>query len=145
MSGMPADFPPRRALRCSAINPAAWLLTWALLAVAAGNPSAAADKPFAQHAYEHMLSAIASNSFEDFTALGDVVFQSLKREEFDKVCQHFIPLLAAGQRSTYLGSFQLHGMTVHYWRLSFAGERDDWLAKLAVKDERVRGFFISPP
>lgn len=142
---MQADSSPQDVFSCRTIHRSAWLLVWMLLTVAVGNHSAAADKPFPQHAYEHMLSAIAANSFEEFTALGDVVFQSLKREEFDKVARHFMPLLAAGQRSTYLGSFQLHGMTVHYWRLSFAGQRDDWLAKLAVKDERVRGFFISPP
>lgn len=144
---MPPDCLPRRASRRRAINPGIRLLMWVLLTAAAGQPlpSAAADKPFAQHAYEHMISAIAANSFEDFTALGDVVFQSLKREEFDQVARRFMPLLATGQRSTYLGSFRVQGMRVHYWRLSFAAEHVDWLVKLAVKDGRVRGFFISPP
>ena len=78
-------------------------------------------------------------------ALGDVVFRSLQRDEFDRVVEHFSAHLANGQRSSYLGAFRIHGMTVHYWRLRFSDQPDDWLAKLAVKDEQVRGFFISPP
>lgn len=109
------------------------------------SPPAVADKSFAQHAYEHMLNAISLDAYEAFVEYGDPVFRSLRREEFEKAYAHFGPLLAKGQRSTYLGSFRRAGMTIHYWRISFNGEGDDWLAKLAVHESRVRGFFISPP
>lgn len=120
-----------------------------LLLLAGWSVTAAAQppvaRPFAQHAYERMLTAIVDRSYDAFVALGDGYFKTLRQEDFERVHQYFAPLLAGGQRSTYLGSFSRKDTTIHYWRLSFSGDENDWLAKLAIKDEHVSGFFISPP
>lgn len=92
-----------------------------------------------------MLGAIRSENQKDFISLGDERFRTLPDSEFRKTTARFSRPLKGRYRSTYLGQFRDTSVLVHYWKLEIPGEPHDWLAKMAVGDDSVKGFFIVRP
>jgi hypothetical protein len=108
-------------------------------------PSADGATFSAESAFQELLAAIQAGSKERFTAGGDEGFQAMPEREFEGLVSKFSPMLASGYTATHLGEFRQKGVTVHYWKLSFTSDADDWLAKLGVRDGKLLGFLIKRP
>ena len=116
-----------------------------LTALQVGASRVAAESTFAENAFRSLLAAIEAQSVDQFTALGDDGFKAMPRSEFDGIAAKFAPMLNAGYRASYLGEFKQRDTVVHYWKLTFAGDADDYLAKLGVREGKLRGFLIQRP
>ena len=107
--------------------------------------SVATAEPFEQKAFAGLLAAIQSRSRADFVNLGDDQFHAMPAEEFERLAEKFAPMLKAGYRIEYFGVFREGNVRIHYWRIHFAEDPDDWLAKLGVENGKVKGLLIKRP
>lgn len=118
----------------------------ACLALLFSSLSFARGPEFEETALTKLITAIQNGSHKDFTALGDERFQAMPEKDFEGVVTRLGPLLQPGYQSSYLGDFKIDKNTrVYYWKLELANEPHDWLAKMAVADDKVKGFFIVRP
>ena len=104
-----------------------------------------AEQSFAEGAFRGLLAAIEAHSIDQFTTLGDEGFKAMPQSEFDGLAARFAPMLNAGYKASYLGEFKQKDTVVHYWKLTFTSDPDDYLAKLGVRDGKLRGFLIQRP
>jgi hypothetical protein len=107
--------------------------------------AATAGRSFAEEAFQSLLKAIEAHAIDQFTALGDEGFKAMPPGEFDALAAKFAPMLRSGYRASYLGEFKQKDTIVHYWKLTFTSDSDDYLAKLGVRDGKLRGFLIQRP
>ena len=105
----------------------------------------AADEPFEQQAFSKMMAALQAQSMSDFTALGDASVKAVTPETFKKAADKFGPMIKAGYHATYLTGFKRGNAHMHYWKVEFKGQADDWLVRIASDGTSVSGFFINPP
>jgi len=106
--------------------------------------SALAQVPEAIEAnMKKMLTAIQSNSYDDFLAPGDAAFKSgMNKQMLDGVSTQIGPRMKQGYHATFLGKLNQQGYTVYLWKLEFNDRKDDYLVKMAVKDGKVGGFLL---
>ncbi|HEX9302849.1 MAG TPA: hypothetical protein VGA31_00195 [Thermoanaerobaculia bacterium] len=106
--------------------------------------SALAQVPEAIEAnMKKMLTAIQSNSYDDFLAPGDAAFKSgMNKQMLDGVSTQIGPRMKQGYHATFLGKLNQQGYTVYLWKLEFNDRKDDYLVKMAVRDGKVGGFLL---
>jgi hypothetical protein len=110
----------------------------------AGSSALLAQVPEAIEAnMKKMLTAIQSNTYDDFVAPGDAAFKSgMSKQMLDGVSTQMGPRLKLGYHSTFLGKLTQQGYSVYLWKLEFNDRKDDILVKMAVKDGKVGGFLL---
>lgn len=90
-----------------------------------------------------MFSAIENNSLTDFVASGDPAFQSgMTQEILDSIRQPLASRLKQGYTTTFLVKLNQQGFMVYLWKLELKDKSDDILASIAMKDEKVSGFWL---
>lgn len=92
---------------------------------------------------KQMLTAIQTDSFDQFVAPGDAAFKAaMTKPMLEHVGHGLAARLKAGYTATYLGALNQMGFAVHLWKLEFKGGGDDVLVTMSVKDGKVGGFWL---
>lgn len=90
-----------------------------------------------------MIEAAKTKSYDEFMAETDETLRAaLTKQQFDAVCNLYVPRLKSGYKTTYLGKLRQRGHVVFLWKLELADGKDDNLVKMAVKDGKVSGFWF---
>jgi hypothetical protein len=99
--------------------------------------------PQVETTFKNMLAALQANSLPEFVAEGDAAFQAaIAPPMFDNLSRQLGTRLKKGYTATYLGTLKQQGYTVYLWKLEFSDSADDILVKMAIKDEKVGGFWL---
>ena len=97
----------------------------------------------AETTMKNMISAILTNSLPDFVAQGDQAFQEgMTKEMLASINQSLASRLRQGYTTTFLTRLNQQGFAVYTWKLEFRDGNDDVLVFLALKDEKVGGFWL---
>ena len=92
---------------------------------------------------EKLLQAVQGNDYAAFVGDGTAEFKSgLPPQMLAGVSAQLGPRMAAGYAATYLGLLVQQGCRVYLWKLVFTDGGDDVLAKLALVDDQVAGFWL---
>lgn len=90
-----------------------------------------------------MLAATESRSLDAFIAFGDDSFRSgMTQGMLNSFSSQFTPRLKQGYTATYLTRLNQEGYDVYLWKLEFKDGGDDRLVTLAVKDGKVKAFYM---
>lgn len=90
-----------------------------------------------------LLTAIAQQNYSQFVADGTEQFEAeISEPQFQAVAYQLSPRLKEGYQVHYLTQLNQQGHEIHLWKISFTDQGDDHLAKLALKDGKVAGFWI---
>jgi hypothetical protein len=92
---------------------------------------------------EKMLTAIANNNYEDFTADSIPQFKaSISKDSFAELSKSFGKLLKEGYKIQYLTDLNKERFQVHLWKLTFDNDDKDVLVKLVLDKNIVGGFWL---
>jgi hypothetical protein len=70
-----------------------------------------------ENTMKKMLTAVQTNSYEDFVAAGDAAFKAgMTKQMLEGVSQQLGPRLQKGYTTSFLGSLEQHGFTVYLWK-----------------------------
>jgi hypothetical protein len=125
------------------------LIVPALLIFLLGLPPASARaeqtaSPEAEKLLVKLIEAVKAESYEAFLADADAaVKKHLSRQQFEGLCGLYTKPLKKGYALEYLGQLKQHGFTVYLWKLTGVDATEDILVKLAVKDGKVGGVWVS--
>ncbi len=122
---------------------AASVLTCLLLAVSATVCPAADSTEPGRATLDKLLKAVKDNDYDSFVADGtDAVKAAATKQMLQDVSGQFSPRLKKGYTLSYLGELKQQGCQVFLWKLAYSDGEDDTLAKLALKDGKVAGFWL---
>jgi hypothetical protein len=108
-------------------------------------PSAELPQPSSKvnASFERIITALGNGDYDEFVADGAPEFkEKLKPKSFMAVSKQLSPLIKGGYAPTFLTILQQQGCEVYAWKISFRGRKSDLLAKLAVYEGKVVGFWI---
>jgi hypothetical protein len=98
-----------------------------------------------QRCFDTLLAATTADDYDRFISVGDDMFRSLLTPAaFHSLSQNLAPRMQRGCASTYLGQLRKKDAQVSLWRLAFADGGDEFLARMSMSQDRVRGFVITP-
>lgn len=98
----------------------------------------------AQTSFKNLINAIAQNNYNQFIAQGDTAFKAaITKELFAQVNTQLSPRLKTGYSTVFLGKLKQQGYQVYLWKLTFKDGKDDVLAKLSLKNDKVGGFWLN--
>jgi len=104
--------------------------------------SAQAPQPI-ERTMKNMVSAILTNSLADFVSPGDEAFQAgMTKEMLSSINQSLASRLKQGYTTTFLTTLHQQGFDVYVWKLVFKDGNDDVLIFMALKDQKVGGFWL---
>jgi hypothetical protein len=90
-----------------------------------------------------LLNAVEDNDYNSFVEDGSAEFKAgLTKQMLGGVSQQLSSRMKAGYETYYLGQLKQQGCEVHLWKLVYGDGGDDTLAKLALKDGKVAGFWL---
>ncbi len=92
---------------------------------------------------DNLLTAIQQNDYLAF--LQDAtpkVKAGLTKRVFAGVRSQFAPRMQQGYELSYLGSLKQKGCEVQLWKVTYRDKQDDTLAKLALQDGKLAGFWL---
>jgi hypothetical protein len=113
-----------------------------LLLVSAASLTAQAP-PSQETTLRRMVAAIQTNSYDEFVAQGDATFKAgMTKQMLEGVSQQIGVRLKQGYQAVFLTSLKQQGYVVYLWKLAFKDGKDDFLARMAVKDGKVGGFWL---
>ena len=116
---------------------------WLCLGLTAPACRAATPEEVGRPVIERLLKAIQANDYAGFVADADNHFKAtLTKEMLAGVSGLFAPRLQKGYECTFLGELKQQGTQVQLWKLAFKDSGDDILAKLALKNNQVAGFWL---
>ncbi len=112
-------------------------LLWTLSAIAQ-TPS-----PHVEQKLTQLLNALAQHNYQEFLADATEEFKAgVPEPQFRLVADQLSPRLKDGYQTHYIALLNQQGHEVHLWKISFKDQGDDHLAKLAMKDGKMAGFWI---
>ena len=101
------------------------------------------EPPEARHLLSSLLSAVAAEDYQQFSALGTKDFQAgIPEAEFDRVTDAMTERVEQGYEADYLTHLNQQGYRVEIWKISFADGGDDTLARLVVFEGKAAGFLL---
>ncbi|WP_285274961.1 hypothetical protein [Halopseudomonas bauzanensis] len=121
------------------------MLRCALIAAVLLPTAAWADNepPEARHLLSRLLSAVAEEDYQQFSALGTEDFQAgIPEAELDRVTDAMTERVEQGYEADYLTHLNQQGYRVEIWKISFADGGDDTLARLVVFEGKAAGFLL---
>ncbi|MBE9185587.1 hypothetical protein IQ270_12985 [Microcoleus sp. LEGE 07076] len=90
-----------------------------------------------------ILDATASKNYELFTTVGDAGYKAaITQEMFDDVSEQLGSRLQSGYSITYFGDLKQGDDSIYLWKLSFADGGDEFVARMAMNEDKVAGIFI---
>lgn len=97
----------------------------------------------ARHLLSNLLSAVAAENYQQFRALGTEDFQAgIPEAEFNRVTDVMAERVEQGYEADYLTHLNQQGYRVEIWKISFADDSDDTLARLVVFEGKAAGFLL---
>ena len=113
------------------------------MALSASPCAAGTAAESARPVLDKLLKAVEANDYASFVADGtDAVKAGLTRQMLQGVSAQMAPRMTEGYETTCLGELRQQGCQVHLWKLAYKDGGDDTLAKLALKDGKVAGFWL---
>jgi hypothetical protein len=104
--------------------------------------AADADKGV-QQTLTDLLSAIQANDRDTFLAQAtEAMKKGMTSQLMDKVSREFGSRFAKGYQAQYLCRLNQKGLRVYLWKITFKAGGDDLVARLAMDDGKVAGFFL---
>ena len=92
---------------------------------------------------DKLLKAVEANDYDAFVAEGSDLFKAgMTKQMLEGVSNQLAPRMKKGYDCSYLGDLMQQGFHVLLWKLIFKDGGDDTLAKLALKDGKVAGFWL---
>jgi hypothetical protein len=92
---------------------------------------------------DKLLRAVEVNDYDNFVADANDVFKAaLTKPMLQTVSGQFAPRLKKGYACVYLGELMQQGCRVLLWKLTYKDGGDATLAKLALKEGKVAGFWL---
>jgi len=108
--------------------------------------NAATSGPSAQETVSTLLTAIASNNYDNFVANATPSFRTIiTKEVFRQASTGLSPRLKKGYELQYLGSFKHDGIETFLWKIAYKDGGDDMLAELELQGDKVAFFWFPPP
>jgi hypothetical protein len=91
-----------------------------------------------------ILDAIATANYELFLTVGDSDYKTgISQEMFDSVSSQLAPRMVEGYDITYFGNLKQHEYQTYLWKLSFADGGDEFVARMAMIEDKVSGILIT--
>lgn len=110
--------------------------------LAQARQSAQAPQPI-EAIMKNMVSAILANSLADFVSPGDEAFQAgMTKEMLSSINQSLASRLKQGYTTIFLTTLRQQGFDVYVWKVVFKDGNDDVLIFMALKDQKVGGFWL---
>jgi len=107
---------------------------------------AATSGPSTQGTVNTLLTAIASNNYDNFVANTIPSFKTIvTKEAFRQASTGLSPRLKKGYELQYLGSFNHDGIETFLWKIVYKDGDDDMLAELELQGDKVAFFWFPPP
>lgn len=92
---------------------------------------------------DKLLKAVEANDYDSFVADGNDVFKAgITKPMLEGVSGQLATRLKKGYACSSLGELTQQGCRVLLWKLKYKDGGDDTLAKLALKDGKVAGFWL---
>jgi len=90
-----------------------------------------------------MLDSVQANDYHHFMIDTDDAFKAaMTKEALQSVSTQLAPRLQKGYTLTFLGELSQQSCQVSLWKVTYKDGSDDTLAKLAMKDGRIAGFWL---
>jgi hypothetical protein len=90
-----------------------------------------------------LLTATESGNYSEFQQQGDPAFQAgITKDMFSKVSEQLAPVLKGGYDLSFLTSLTQQGYNVYLWKITPKTGKDQFVAKLVVKNGKASGFWI---
>ncbi|PMB22045.1 hypothetical protein [Fischerella thermalis] len=91
-----------------------------------------------------ILDAITTANYELFLTVGDSDYKTgISKEMFDSVSSQLSPRMVEGYNITYFGNLKQHEYQIYLWKLSFADGGDEFVARMAMSEDKVSGILIT--
>jgi hypothetical protein len=120
-----------------------FLIFGLLIFPATGFANAAKDTSSADTILTKLLNAVENNDFNSFVMNGDDQFKaSITKQMFDGVNAMIAPRMKKGYDVIPLGTLNQQNCQVYLRKLVFKDGGDELLAKLALYDGKVVGFWF---
>jgi len=124
----------------------AGILATLILLVWVPTLNAATSGPSTQETVNTLLTAIASNNYDNFVANATPSFRTIiTKEVFRQASTGLSPRLKKGYEVQYLGSFKHDGIETFLWKIGYKDGGDDMLAELELQSDKVAFFWFPPP
>ena len=113
------------------------------LFAATGLARAVKDSSAADIILTKILHAVENNDLSGFVADGDNQFKAaITKQMFDGLNAMLAPRMKKGYKVVTLGTLNQQGCQVYLRKLIFKDCNDDILARLALRDSKVAGFWF---
>lgn len=124
----------------------AGILATLILLVWVPTLNAATSGPSTQETVHTLLTAIASNNYDNFVANATPSFRTIiTKEVFQQASTGLSPRLKKGYELQYLGSFKHDGIETFLWKIAYKDGGDDMLAEVELQGDKVAFFWFPPP
>lgn len=91
-----------------------------------------------------ILDAIKTGNYELFLTVGDSGYKTgISQEMFDSVSTQLSPRMTEGYNITYFGNLKQLEYQIYLWKLSFADDGDEFIARMAMNGDKVSGILIT--
>jgi hypothetical protein len=124
----------------------AGILTALILLAWVSALNAATSGPSTRGTVNTLLTAIASNNYDNFVANATPSFKTIiTKEVFRQASTGLSPRLKKGYELQYLGSFNHDGIETFLWKIAYKDDGDDMLVELELQGDKVAFFWFPPP
>jgi hypothetical protein len=105
-------------------------------------PAHAADPgPAVQRTFDKLMAAIKVNNRDAFVAdATDAVKQAITPSVMEALNKQLGSRLSKGYQATHLCQLKQAGHQVHFWKVTFKDEGDEFVIRIPLKDGKVAGF-----
>jgi exonuclease VII large subunit len=91
-----------------------------------------------------ILDATKTGNYELFLTVGDADYKTgISQEMFDSVSSQLAPRMAEGYNIAYFGNLKQGKYQIYLWKLSFADDGDEFIARMAMNGDKVGGILIT--
>jgi exonuclease VII large subunit len=91
-----------------------------------------------------ILDAITTANYKLFLTVGDSDYKAgISQEMFDSVSSQLAPRMAEGYNIIYFGNLKQAKYQIYLWKLSFADDGDEFIARMATNGDKVSGILIT--
>jgi hypothetical protein len=112
--------------------------------------AATSDRPQPEASVETKFETICRAYEQDDYALfcsvmNEPMLKAVPAENFAAAGQSLAVYFKADYLATYMGEMRQGEHAIHFWRLSAAAAKTDFLIRMGVKDDLVSGILFTPP
>jgi hypothetical protein len=103
----------------------------------------ATTEPAREQAFDSLIHSIQVDDRNAFVAdATDDMKQAITPQIMSNISHDISHDLIKGFQATYLGELKQQGCMVQIWKVTFKDGRDDMLAQVSMRGDKLAGFFI---